>query len=168
MSDTNGLTPFAKLLGLRGDDLENGRIAVADHSSRMMRIEDYLRQTAESSTRRPDVFEWQASGVAPGATNFTVGSDQIPVGKRLVIYRIITTAPAGSGSYTLYAGAIASDNIRYVIGTPQLAMSESARGLVIHGGQRITSVIVGATAGQCTVRIEGDLFDEEPDRSSDY
>jgi hypothetical protein len=166
-----GINPAAgRLLGINDDDVSSARGALTTHQATMVQITDYLRQMAESSDRRPDVFEYQQSGIAPaGPADFVIPNPfLVPVGKRLAIHRLITTCTAGSGVFVLYVGPRVPDNIRWVIGTPQTAMDRDDRGLLVHGGQIITAVFLAANAGQVTCRMEGDMYPDEPDRAERY
>lgn len=130
-------------------------------------MEDLLRQIAEqTSQRKGEAFTYGEAGNAPGAgAAFTLaGTTRIPIGKRLNLERVTTTAPANSGPCAIYASpsqTVAGDNLREVIAAPQLYADAVQGGTIIRGGSFLVAVFtVVPTAGICTVRYEGELYDD--------
>lgn len=140
--------------------------------TRLNQILDTLEEIREqTSQRQPDAFTISGSGtLAPGATtNVTVGDiggTRIPEGKRLLLQRVATTAPAATGPCAVYSttsGSVDGGNLREVIDVPTLyADAINGGGTMIPGGSTLMAVFnqVPATGGVCTIRYEGLLFDD--------
>lgn len=136
----------------------------------LARIEDLLADILdETSLRQPKRWGRSESGVAPGGSDLILPVTMVPVGKRLILQRIATTAPAGTtGACIVYAtmgGSIGLDGtaIREVITAPILYANQVAQGAPVDGGMTLVARFVGAAAGICTIRYDGELFDAADD-----
>lgn len=136
------------------------------HVDVLNRLSDLLTIIARDDN--PDHFEFDDGGQAAGGGPFTVKGFMVPVGKRVIVRRVLSTAPAGSGPLAIYAspaGSTDGGSLRHVVAAPQLAATDIVDGTVIKGGYVVTCVFNAAVAGTCTVRLEGSIMDDGPKTS---
>lgn len=154
------------------DALSNVNTMGREALLRVVAIESVLKRILEEvSEREPNHWDLaDSASLAAGAiTNVTVGGQagtRVPVGKRFVLQRISTVAPAATGPCAIYAttsGQADATNLREVIAAPSLyADAVDGGGTVIRGGSVLLAVFnqVPATGGVCSIRYEGILFDD--------
>lgn len=134
----------------------------------MGNIETVLRQLLEqTSNRQPERWsETDSVTVSAAGGSVVTPGVLVPLGKRLILQRIATTAPANSGPCLVYATSGGSSvldggNLREVIAVPNAYADAVNATSVIDGGMRIFAQFqtVPAPGGVCTIRFDGQLFD---------
>lgn len=129
-------------------------------------LADAVEILARAGNADGSIFEFEDGGQvsAPGAS-FVIAGFQVPVGKRLILRRVMTTAPTGSGPLAIYASASSSvdgGSLRHVVAAPALASTDIVGGTVIRGGLTIIGVFRTVQAGTYTMRLEGVIEDDGP------
>lgn len=158
-------------LGLMTDDnVPSGnelRDLAGRHVDVLEALADGIQILARAGEADGSIFEFEDGGQAPGGAAAVFSGFQVPVGKRLILRRVMTTAPAGSGPLAIYAGVSGSvdgGSLRHVVAAPTLAATDIVGGTVIRGGLTVICQFraVAAGGGVCTVRMEGVIEDDGP------
>lgn len=151
-------------MGKHIDRANDGLVAIIQHLSS---IEEGIHALlVQTSDRRPERWDAQAGAQAAGGASVTVGPIPVPMGKRMTLKRISTTAPVNTGPCLVYAttggGAfLDGGNLREVIPVPNFYASEVSSWTVVDGGMQLYAVFqaVPAGGGTLTIRYEGELYD---------
>lgn len=140
------------------------RNVLDQHVSVLERVCDLLAIIARDDN--PDLFEVGQASIAGGAGQVILPVFVVPVGKRVILRRMLTTSPAGSTNFAMYAntsGVPDGGSLRHVIAVPVLAADNlGTDGTVVRGGQQIIAVVQAGAAGACTIRLEGSIMDDGP------
>lgn len=124
----------------------------------------------ERNTNPRQGTHWDESegGNAPGGSDVVLTGIRVPLGKRLTVTRISTTAPVNSGPALIYAntggggtGAVLDGgSLREVIAVPNFYAQEVSGTMMVRGGLVLVVKFVAAVAGIVTIRYDGLLHDD--------